>query len=91
MNSSAMLLKYYVGLVQVQALRLAQALPLATQGRAVLPLVEGLPLFQQLRGPALALMKHPNQKAMVMWTLECLLLVCKQVPQAHSPPSFQSV
>ncbi len=31
MNSSAMLLKYYVGLVQVQALRLGQALPLATQ------------------------------------------------------------
>ena len=31
MNSSAMLLKYYVGLVRAQALRLAQALPLATQ------------------------------------------------------------
>ena len=31
MNSNAMLLKYYAGLVQVQALRLAQALPLATQ------------------------------------------------------------
>ena len=31
MNSNAMLLKYYVGLVQAQALRLAQDLPLATQ------------------------------------------------------------
>ncbi len=31
MNSSGMLLKYYVGPVQGQALRLAQALPQATQ------------------------------------------------------------
>ena len=47
MNSSAMLLKYYVGLVQVQVLRLALALPLATQVRAsaLLPMLYALTLF----------------------------------------------
>lgn len=43
------------------------------QGHAVLPLVEGLPLYLPLRGPALALTKPPNQKATVCC---CLLWFC---------------
>ena len=76
MNSSAMLLKYYVGLVQVQALRLAQALPLATQV-SISPAAHAACCDMTLVPCHFGLMLLQQQDLSLDWCpLACSLLCC---------------